>query len=121
MMRFRLLAGGAALAALPFLAVASPTNEPKSVQRPQCAVADMFSRLYDADENSATIETAPGQRFKVSFQKRCEAARESISARIITRPVSVCIDRGDRIEFRWRETNYSCTIRTIERLPLSDS
>lgn len=105
-----------ALGVAPLVVNASPTGTTDTSLH-KCAVGDSLTRLYDADEHSAKIETTPGKRFKVEFTNPCPAAREGFPVQLQSRPVNVCIEKGDTLVFFQRDTRMTCRIKTIEPLP----
>lgn len=118
MLRYAALVAAAASAATAFIAVTPSTAEPSALDR--CAVSYRFSRVTQADEYRATIETTPGKRFEVQFTQPCLAAKYSAFVKLRTLPgASVCIERGDGLIFYtpgFREYRYTCRIRAIEPL-----
>jgi hypothetical protein len=120
MLRYAALVAAAASAATAFIATtAAPTvAAPSALDR--CAISHRFTRVTEANEHGATIETTPGKRFAVEFSNPCLAAKHSAFAKLRTfSGVSVCIERGDGLVFftpGFREYRYTCRIRSIEPL-----
>lgn len=120
MLRFAALAAAAASAATAFIATPPSTAaEPTALDR--CAVSYRFTRVREADEHGAIIETTPGKRFVVEFDNPCLSAKHGTFAKLRTLGggASVCIERGDGLIFYtpgFREYRYTCRIRSIEPL-----
>lgn len=118
MLRYAALMAAAASAATAFIATAPSTAAPSALDR--CAVSYRFTRVTDANESGATIETTPGRRFVVQFTQPCLAAKHSAFVKLRTLGGgSVCIERGDGLMFYtpgFREYRYTCRIRSIEPL-----
>ncbi len=129
MLRYAALVAATASAATLIAVIAAPTvaapSGPTVAAAPsaldRCAVAYRFSRVTDANEHGATIETTPGKRFAVEFTQPCLTAKQSAFVKLRTLPgASVCIERGDGLIFYtpgFREYRYACRIRTIVPLP----
>lgn len=120
MLRIAALVAAAASAATALIATtAAPTvAAPTALDR--CAVSYRFTRVTEANERGAVIETTPGKRFAVEFDNPCLSAKHGTFAQLRTfGGASVCIERGDGLIFYtpgFREYRYTCRIRSIAPL-----
>jgi hypothetical protein len=120
MLRYAALVAAAASAATAFIAATSAPTVAAPSALDRCALSHRFTRVTDANESGAIIETTPGRRFVVEFSNPCIAARHSAFAKLRRfGGISVCIERGDGLVFYtpgFREYRYTCRIRSIEPL-----
>jgi hypothetical protein len=116
MSRITALIAASSLAALPFIATASPEAETKSIAD-TCAISSQFSRIMNLTQDGATIETLPGKQFQVSFSSPCLGANGGFTVALQPRAqASLCIERGDALHFEAQGIRYVCRIQTIEPL-----
>lgn len=114
MSRITALLAASSLAALPFIATASPDAE-KSSAADTCAISSQFSRIMNVTRDGATIETLPGKQFQVSFSSPCLGATDGFTVALEPKAqASLCIERGDAFHFNAQGIRYVCRIQTIE-------
>jgi hypothetical protein len=82
-----------------------------------CAFTDRLSGWEAVDNSTAIVEMGVSHRYKVSFIGDCREMRDSLFAKVETRP-GLCLSAGDRITFgNPHGIKDTCVIQSVEKLP----
>lgn len=95
--------------------VAGPSlaAEPK-YGSPSCAYVPQIRNFNEIDDYSATFETSPSQRFKVTFMNRCREMRYAAFSRV--EAWWTCLRRGDKVIVGTPWLIERCIVRSVEPL-----